>query len=363
MARVPVKKRIVKRQAAKRGPTRAAPTRRPPRRRAPPAPRRPINTIVPSPRTLDWAFNAFDKRHLPLDEVTAPYTVSSFTSILEFTSSHTEDQVILVCPFQNSYSGIPPGNITDTIAAVYNGSTADNTMTSTKTCRSPILGTPAPASTDTHFDVRARLHNLSVKVQCLGTSAGLYPPGSVYYGTVPALETGAGQSAHAGRTLQQVWVEDSIAVGYLLGVPAVSLMKEPGVVHSTVCETISYKNWSTMSVPPSSLDIGTCAISMALEPIVISVPKCGAAGTTVNYRIIIAQQWCTRHPNNVLLRSTQKQHNATAPGVWHKALTTAKSVTTTVGEGLATGAMEALGRAAASILRPQAAIAPPLVVD
>lgn len=367
MARVPVNKRSLKRNVpARRALPKAAPARRPVRRKAAPAARRTQgNTIVPVPRTLHWAFDAFDKRHLPLDEVTAPYTVSSFTSLLEFTSSHTEDQIVLVCPFQYSYSGAPAAELTDTIAAIYNGSihAGGATHAATQTCRSPILGNPVLTADEQYSDVRARLHNLSVKVQCLGTSAGLYPPGSVYYGTVPALETGVGNSAHpsdTARTLQQAWVEDSIAVGYLKGVPAVSLVSNPAIVHATVCETINYKTWHQMIVPKTTTNVSSLAISLALEPIVISVPKCGAAGTAVNYRVMIGQQWCSRHPNNVLLRSTQKQHNATAPGVWHKSLAVAKSLTSTVGEGLANGAMEALGRAAANILRPQAAIGGPV---
>jgi len=372
MARVPVNKRNPKRRVpAKRASPKVAPARRPAPRRAPPVARRAQvvnnqqNTIVPVPRSLGWAFDAFDKRHLPLDEVTAPYTVSSFTSTLEFASSHTEDQIVLISPFQYSYSGVPPGELTDIVAALYNGSVhaGGTAMAATQTCRSPILGNPVLGEDPQYSDIRARLHNLSIKVQCLGTSAGLYPPGSVYYGTVPSIETGIGNSAHptaTARTLQQVWIEDSIAVGYLKGVPAVSLISNPAIVHSAVCETINYKTWQQMVAPKATTDLGSLALSLALEPILISIPKCGAAGTAVNYRVIIGQQWCTRHPNNVLLRSTQKHHKATAPGVWHKASEVTKTLTSVAGEGLATGAMEALGRAAASILRPQAAIGGPV---
>lgn len=379
-------------------PRRAAPKKRPPARRAPrpaPAPRprrragptlgpqRLTRQPAPVPRSLDWAFNGFDKRHLPLDDFTAPYTVSNFVSTLEFTSLETVDQVVVIAPYKYDYgSGGTFGYITDYICIAYDGASilgSGTTPPALHSVRSPIIGTPAREAGVTAADVRARLHNLSVKVQCLGTNSGLYPPGLVYYGTLPSIESGIAYNdpgiGGTHLTLWDSWVTNSVSVGYLKGVPANRLMSgtdlpdkgELGVIHATVCETIGYKTWRQFLNPGTATPVQEFAIMNGLEPIVVGVPRCGTNNTAVNYRIVIGQQWCSRHPNHPMLRATQKQHNATPPALWHKALSGVKSGLAAAGNKVAQGvsetALEALGRSLTRLMRPQAAIAGPPVVD
>lgn len=280
------------------------------------------------PRSLGFAFDAFDKRHMPLDEVTAPYTVTNFINTMEFSSKIDMDQLVVVCPRklfrQESYLG----PMTDYIAMRYDASeTVSGTTPALEALRSPIINQPAQAATDTHLSVRARLHNMSVKLECLGTNTGLYPPGAAYIGTVPCIETGSNSTgASESLTVKTAWADDSISVGYLKSVAAASLINKPVLLHSAVAENTSYKAWDDMVVPSTGAAIGALPFSTALEPIVIYIPKAGAGSTAVTYRITIGQQWCSRHPHNIMLRSTQKQHPASPPSEWHKALSAVKDV-------------------------------------
>ena len=303
--------------------------------RAPPS--RPVRSVRPAtpavPRapkaSLTYAFDAFDKRHLPLDEVTAPYTTTNFIGVMEFCSSTTIDQIIVVCPrLGNDQSHNSEGPMSDFIAMRYDAAgLLGPVMPVLDTLRSPILGEPAITSSYQHSSVRARLHNLSVRLECMGTNTGLYPPGSVYIGTVPSIENGLRTTgAQESLTMRQAWAEDSIAVGYLRSIPAASLVSKPMVLHAAVAENVSYKTWRDFEVPTDSIDQGAMSFSTALEPIVIYVPRTGAGDTVVNYRVVVGQQWCSRHPHNIMLRSTQKQHDATSPDLWHSAIKAVKDV-------------------------------------
>jgi len=303
-------------------------------------PRRARAMAKPSPRSptdqLTHAFNAFVPRHLPFDETTAPYTVTNLVGIIEFESSHLQDKVLVIAPRMyntaESFGGQvlqgPVGPMTDYLAILY---AADSVHTSTlpylKSLRSAVIGAPAHGTTPQLFSTRGRLHNLSAKVECLGMNNGLLPPGAAYIGRVPTLETYSYHSETADSSdLLASWVEPAISTGLLQSVPAASLVSNPLTLHATVSETVAYKQWYDFAVPAVSTNIGNLPISKALEPIVVYVPKCGAAGAEVNYRVTVGQEWCTRHPNNVLLRATQKQHDATPPGVWHSAVAAAKRV-------------------------------------
>jgi len=280
------------------------------------------------PRTLDYAFDGFDKRHLPLDEVTAPYTTTNFVSTMEFTSQHDMDQVIVVCPRMSVSQENYLGPLTDYIAMRYDAAEAiDGSIPALQEVRSPIIDAPAVTAALQYSSVRARLHNMSVKLECLGTNTGLYPPGSVYMGTVPVIETGLYSKGNdEGLTIKQAWADDSIMVGYIKSISAASLVEQPAVLHAAVAENVSYKSWRDMSVPASSTNKGALSFSTALEPIVLYVPRAGAIGTVVNYRVVIGQQWCSRHPHNVMLRSTQKQHPPTSSVDWQRALGAVKDV-------------------------------------
>lgn len=209
--------------------------------------------------------------------------------------------------------------------------TIDAAIPTLAVVRSLVVDVPEITATEQYFTVRARLHNLSVKLECLGTNTGLYPPGSAYLGTVPAIETGGYTGLPTGpvggaTTIKKAWAEDSIAVGYLHSVAAAALVDKPVVVHAAIAENISYKTWRDMAIPGSGVDKGALSFSTALEPIVVYVPRAGSGDTAVNYRLVIGQQWCSRHPHNIMLRSTQKQHPATPPHVWHDHVGSVKDV-------------------------------------
>ena len=285
-------------------------------------------TVANVPRPLGYAFDGFDKRHLPLDELTAPYTTTNFLSLMEFGSATDMDQVIVICMRKYYQQETYLGPLTDYIAMRYDANeTIGATTPVLQSIRSPIIDIPTVNANNQLFSTRARLHNMSVRLECLGTNTGLYPPGSVFLGTVPMIENGLyGTGAVESLTIKQAWAEDSISVGYLRSVPSASLVEKPVSLHSAIAENMAYKAWNDFTVPSLGVEVGSLPLSTALEPIVIYIPRAGAGDTVVNYRVEIGQQWCSRHPHNVLLRSTQKQHPATAPGVWHQAVAAVKDV-------------------------------------
>jgi hypothetical protein len=241
-----------------------------------------------------------------------------------------------------------PAWLTDYIAVLYDASeTLDGSVSTLDSVRSPIINTPQRNETDLlQTSVRARLHNLSVRVECLGTNTGLYPPGSVYMGTVPSIENYSPSVVPSGLTLKSAWADDSISVGYLRSVSAASLVSSPKTLHASISENVSYKTWRDFAVPPVTSELGKFGFLTALEPIVLYIPRAGSGNTTVNYRVNIAQQWCTRHPHNVMLRSTQVQHPATPPDLWHAAISGVQDI----GSQL----MDTAGRAALGMLRDSA---------
>jgi hypothetical protein len=305
-----------------------------------------------APKSLAYAFDAFDKRHLPLDEVTAPYTTTNFVSVMEFGSSATMDQVIVVCPrtclHQENYNG----PLSDYIAMRYDAAeTISGTIPTLETLRCPIIDKPALTAAAQYFSVRGRLHNMSVRMTCLGTNTGLYPPGSVYIGTVPNIEVGPNSTGGSeSLTIKTAWADDSIAVGYIKPVSAAALQNRSVILNAAVAENVSYKSWRDFAVLGSATDLGSMPFSTALEPIVLYVPRAGAGSTVVNYRIEIGQQWCSRHPHNIMLRSTQKQHLATSPSEWHKAVSVVKDVGQHLLERAGNFAMDALATRARGMM-------------
>jgi len=329
----------------------------PARRRAAPRQQQPQQRTPQVPRSLAFAFDGFDKRHLPVDELTAPYTVTNFTTVMEFGSSATMDQVIVVCPRQLSLQETYVGPLTDYIAMRYDAAeTIDGSIPTLAVSRCPIIDAPTPVATDITTSVRARLHNLSIRLTCLGTNTGLYPPGCVYAGTVPMIETGTSSGGAAeSLTIKHAWANDSIAVGYIKPFSAAKLQEHPLVLHSAIAENVAYKAWSDMAVPGTGRDKGSLSFSTAIEPIVLYIPRAGAGSTVVDYRLEIGQQWCSRHPHNIMLRSTQKQHPATNPGLWHAAISAVKDV----GEQLASSVGGAAISAIAGQARNMLALPPP----
>jgi len=306
------------------------------------------------PRSLAYAFDGFDKRHLPVDEMTAPYTTTNFTTVMEFGSSVSMDQVIVVCQRQLSEQEYHLGPMTDYVAMRYDAAeTISGTIPTLDAVRCPIIDTPARQATNIYLSVRARLHNQSVRLSCVGTNTGLYPPGSVFIGTVPMIETGPlSTGSHESLTIKKAWAEDSIAVGYIKPVSAAKLQECPLVLDSSVAESVSYKMWRDMVVPYTDKDLGSMDFSTALEPIVLYIPRAGAGTTVVNYRLEIGQQWCSRHPHNIMLRSTQKQHPATPPNLWHAAVGAVKDVGEQVLSRAGGVAMDALANRVRAFVAP-----------
>lgn len=283
---------------------------------------------APVPRRLTAAFDGFDKFHLPLDEVTAPYTTTNLISVMEFGSSPSMDQVIVVCPRVTFAQEIAPGQLNDYIAVRYDANeTISGGIESLDSVRSPVVGAPPLGGALTPLSVRARLHNLSARLSCLGTNTGLYPPGSVYMGTVPMLETDyRSTGSQESLKIKTAWADDSIAVGYIRPIAASALQECPATINSAIAENVSYKMWRDFSLPTSSMLPGSLSFLTAMEPIVLYIPRAGAGDTVVNYRLEIGQQWCTRHPHDIMLRATQKSHSATPPNEWHKAISFVKDV-------------------------------------
>lgn len=295
-------------------------TRDQPRR----APARKALANVPKP--LSYAFDGFDKRHMPLDDHTAPYTTTNFTNVMQFSTAPDLDQIVVIAPRVFGEQETYNGPMTDYIAIRYDADeTIDGSIPHLAVERSPLLGGVAPAATLQRSSIRGRLHNMSVRLQCLGTNTGLYPPGVAYVGSVPTLEIGT-YSSQAGIKIREAWAVDSIEVGYLKSVSAVSLVEKPVTLHAGVAESITYKSWNDFCIPPTDKNVGALGISTSLTPIVIYIPKCGAGSTAVDYRLEIAQQWCTRHPFDVMMRATQKQHTASQPSEWNKAVNTVKDI-------------------------------------
>jgi len=277
---------------------------------------------------LAHAFNAFIPHHLPVDEVTAPYTVTNLLGIMEFSSSPTVDKVLVIAPRMANRQEAYVGPLTDYIGILFDaGQHLTHTVPMEKTLRSAVVGALPLETTQQHLSTRGRLHNLSAKIECLGMNNGMLPPGAAYIGRVPFLETGITSEASEGNmTLLEAWIDPAITVGYLQSFSAASLASSPCTMHSTVAESVSYKQWQDFVIPAVATHVGSLPISTALEPIIVFVPKCGATGAEVNYRVTVGQEWCTRHPNNALLRATQKQHTATPPAIWHNAVAAAKRV-------------------------------------
>ena len=326
---------------------------RPAQRR--PAPKRAPGPVARVPRPLGgarnnlaYAFDGFDKRHLPVDEVTAPYTITNFIGTMEFATSADTDKIIVICPRMLAMAGQEAwvGPMTDNIAICYDA--AENlggTLTALHDMRSQIVDAPDRTADVQYFSVRARLHNLSAKLECLGTNTGLYPPGSAYVGCVPAIENGVfSKGASSGLTLKHAWAEDSISVGYLRSIPAASLVSKPISINAAVAENVSFKQWRDLAVPNTGTNVAALPFLSSLEPIVVYVPRCGTTDTVVNYRLVVGQQWCSRHPHSVMLRSTQKQHGASSPDMWHKAVSAVKDIGIKAAERMGEAAVNNLVR-------------------
>jgi len=298
------------------------------------------------------AFDGFNHYHLPTDESTSAYATTNFVTTYDFATSNDVDKIIVVAPrHYSTLEGNSITNLTDILALEYDASISHTALAILGSARSPILRTPTIVTDMAYTAVRGRIHNLSAEVECLGTSIGLIPPGSIYVGNVPYIE-GAANSGLGTKTLKETWAEDSIAVGYLKSFSSAGLVHHPVRVHANVAENVSYKQWKDFVVPASAVNLATLRLSNALEPIVIYVPRVGQSGTIVNFRLNIGHQWCTRWPNDPAMRATQEVHKPTSPDLWNEATTFLRGVGTTFANAAAMPLGTAAGRRMAAEFGP-----------
>jgi len=310
------------------------------------------------PRNLGGAMNAFNKVHMPCKGTTGAYAVTNLITPIEFETQWDVDQVIVVGQRFLWHTDKYLGPATDIIAYRYDAKVhmdAIDFLTEGEV-RSPIVGAPDFAATSVHTGVRARLHNMSARIQCLGTSGGLVPPGDIYMGCVPSLEVGTYSIAHdQHQTLKKAWVDSAIANYFITGSTAASLVK-PRTVTAPIAESVAHETWEPITLPNNASSSSRAGLSLntGLEPILIYVPRTGTSAIDVKYRLTIACEWCSRHPDDIMMRATQKQHKATPTGLWEEAQAAVRSgldfLAPAVSGALEGAAGAAAGRAAASIL-------------
>lgn len=319
-----------------------------------------LQPIPRNPACLKWGFNAFIKQHMPTDEMTAPYSVTNFIDFMEFPTSPSANYVCVFAPRMMYWGEQFTGPMTDLIGVVYNGASTMASPTVVHTMRSAVVDQPPnPTGQDAqpiYFSNRLRLHNMSVKVECLGTNTGLVPPGNIWIGAVPYLEVGqhSDTAVSASQDLFHQIAMDAINVGYLRSVSAATLQDKAIICHSAVAEHNAYRRWYDIAVPPlggSQYSDGTAPLLTSLEPIVVVIPKVGTSSdNAVNYRLTVAQEWCSRTPHNTLLRATQRQHQPTPPSIFNQAIAHVQDIGRVIAERAGPAVVDAVASRAVSAL-------------
>jgi hypothetical protein len=294
------------------------------------------------------AFDGFSNAHLPCDEQTAPYRVTNLRNVVEISSEANKDKVMVVCPrvlgelefLTNSGYRIAAnsGPLCDAIAYVYDCSQKiHNTTGYLDEVRSAFAGLVASDPNEPiSLTLRARCHNMSTHVKCLGCDNGLVPAGQVWMGAVPMLEggntaeaplaggvgsgTGVGTDLNNAETILKRWCELNRDSGYLKSFTAGELFSGPGhKIHSVVAENVAYRKWNDVVVPTNTTPAAYMHFHAGLEPIVIFIPRCGNALNTMRYQITIGMQWATRH-TDIMLRAGQIDHRPPAAAAWNAAI-------------------------------------------
>lgn len=367
---------------------------------------RPLGRALPN---LGWAFDGFDHRHLPIDEKTAPYVVSNYLNyMIVETSSY--GKLVVIAPrvrpatgtggALNNTPGVyehahasqvkvdPPGVVTESgetiyttvrdtahwhpgqktgpmsniIAYVYTSSAqVGPALQHEDFLECDVLGDSGWLGTsEIFYSDRIRLHNMSAQVECLGASQGLYPKGMLYAGAVPSLDMPDEHVTHHigamtgnASSAAEMWATPAMKTGYIRGYSGAALLTKPVQITSAVSETIEYKKWSNGFKPQSNTYHGAYPIGLGLEPILIYIPA--VAGVTVQYRISVGTQWCSRHPMDVRLRSKQLNYRPTSPDLWQQAGAHVKDAAQTVaehaGRAVAGAAAHAVSSVAASAVQ------------
>jgi hypothetical protein len=295
------------------------------------------------------AFDGFSNAHLPCDEQTAPYRVTNLRNIIEVSTSDVTDKVLVICPrVMGELEFLPPaghriaandGALTDVIATLYDCSQRVHFVTPVlDSVRSAFAGTVTPDANDPiSLTLRARCHNLSIHVKCLGCASGLLPSGQVWIGAVPMLEGGGTAEAPTpgvggatdqanSETILKRWCEANRDSGYLKSHGAGELFSGPGQkCHTMVAENVANRKWSDVVVPSASVQPSSLHFHNGLEPIVVFFPKCGNDQNSMQYQISIGCQWTTRH-TDIMLRAGQHDHQPSATPMWNRAIQAAMKV-------------------------------------
>lgn len=274
--------------------------------------------------------NAFNNMHLPLSERTAPYITTSLIESLEV-NTESYGQVVIIA----QRSGYDPefnlGPVTDYIAFVYNqndkvDTTDSNLMTPLKFARHKLAdGLPRGASTQ-YFSLKHRLHKLSARIECLGTSGAGMPPGDTYIGRVTMAETGSTSSAFRdSMTYYNAFIDKARSVGVIRSIPNASLQRRPLTVHAVVAESMRYNEWSDLYIPNTNTQLNLLDTWPGLTPLIWYIPP--QVGTsTVSFRLNIAMQFCSRHPDVVVARANHRQHEPSSSSAWNTAVASVEDI-------------------------------------
>jgi len=303
---------------------------------------------VPRPLRMErHPLNAFNNIHLPLPERTAPYITTSLVESLEV-STASYGQVVIVA----QRSGYDPefnlGPVTDYIAIVYNAAdTVDKAdsalLTPLKVARHKLADGLPRGYNSTYFSLKHRLHNLSARIECLGTTGAGMPPGDTFVGRVTMAETGSTSSAFRNAsTYYDAFVDKARSVGVLRSITNASLQRRPLTMHAIVAEPERYKEWSDLYIPPASAGINALDTWPGLTPLIWYIPP-QIGDSVVSFRMNIAMQFCSRHPDVLVARANHRQQEPSTHSAWNAAVSSVEDI------GEAIGAYD-VGRVVAAVV-------------
>jgi len=304
--------------------------------RRPTQPPRQVVAKVPRPLRMErHPLNAFNNIHLPLPERTAPYIVTSLVESLEI-STASYGQVVIVA----QRSGYDPefnlGPVTDYIAIAYNAADtvdkADSSLlTPLKVARHKLADGLPRVTASTYLSLKHRLHNLSAHVECLGTTGAGMPPGDTFIGRVTMAETGSTSSAFRNNeSYYDAFVDKARTVGNLRSVTNAALQRQPVTIHAVVAEPVRYNEWSDLYIPSTSTSINSLDMWPGLTPLIWYIPP--QIGTSVvSFRMNIAMQFCSRHPDVLVARANHRQFEPSTHTAWNAAVSSVEDVGEAVG--------------------------------
>jgi len=310
-------------------------TQNPPQRR-PSQPPRPVVAKVPRPLRMErHPLSAFNNLHLPLPDRTAPYITTSLIESLEL-STASYGQVVIVVQRSGYDPELALGPVTDFIAIVYNAAdTLDKVdsslLTPLKVVRHKLADGLPRGPNPVFYSLKHRLHKLSARISCLGTTGAGMPPGDTFIGRVTMAETGTtGSAFRSSSTYYDAFVDKARTVGALRSVNNAAIQRQPLDIHAIVSEPIRYQEWSDLYVPPSSLSINQLDTWPGLTPLIWYIPP-QIGESVVSFRMNIAMQFCSRHPDIIVARANHRQHEPSTHAAWNAAVSSVEDVGEAVG--------------------------------